>query len=63
MRNGIRVFATESARRNQKPKQKKPKKADCPSCEIKMDKLQKIDELSRDKISKLDNILNENIGV
>ena len=36
MKNGIIIFATESARKNQKPKQKKVKKASCPSCEIKI---------------------------
>jgi len=36
MKNGIIIFATESAKRNNKPKQKKVKKASCPSCEIKI---------------------------
>ena len=36
MKNGIIIFATESAKRNNKPKQKKVKKTSCPSCEIKI---------------------------
>jgi len=49
MRNGIIIFATESAKRNNKPKQKKVKKTSCPSCEIKLPKANNLTDEMKEK--------------